>query len=84
LLFLIFSYSKYFLTAAVFRCSDKSACASPSGQDARNIEERDLPFELVAQLDWEIAVAIEERAGIMASGGCACWRSWENACMPPS
>ena len=29
-------------------------------QNARNIKERGLPFELVAQLDWERAVAIED------------------------
>ena len=29
-------------------------------KNARNIEERNLPFELVAQLDWETAVAIED------------------------
>ncbi len=29
-------------------------------KNARNIEERDLPFELVAQLDWETAVAVED------------------------
>ena len=29
-------------------------------KNARNIKERGLPFELVAQLDWETAVAIED------------------------
>ncbi len=29
-------------------------------KNARNIDERDLPFELVAQLDWETAVAVED------------------------
>ena len=29
-------------------------------KNARNIEERGLPFELVAQLDWETAVAVED------------------------
>ncbi len=29
-------------------------------KNARNIEERNLPFELVAQLDWKTAVAIED------------------------
>jgi uncharacterized protein len=29
-------------------------------KNARNIDERDLPFELVAQLDWETAIATED------------------------
>jgi uncharacterized DUF497 family protein len=29
-------------------------------KNARNIEERGLPFELVAQLNWETAVAVED------------------------
>jgi hypothetical protein len=29
-------------------------------KNARNIAERDLSFELVAQLDWETAVAVED------------------------
>jgi uncharacterized protein len=29
-------------------------------KNARNIKERGLPFELVAQLDWETAVAVED------------------------
>jgi len=32
-----------------------------SGQERRNVEELDLPFELVAQLDWETAVAVGKR-----------------------
>ena len=29
-------------------------------KNARNIHERDLPFELVADLDWETAVSVED------------------------
>ena len=29
-------------------------------KNARNVKERGLPFELVAQLDWETAVAVED------------------------
>jgi uncharacterized protein len=29
-------------------------------KNARNIDERDLPFELVAQVDWETAIATED------------------------
>jgi uncharacterized protein len=30
-------------------------------KNARNIEERGLPFDLVAQLDWETAVSAEDK-----------------------
>jgi hypothetical protein len=33
---------------------------SEQRKNARNIAERGLPFELVAQLDWETAVAVED------------------------
>jgi uncharacterized DUF497 family protein len=29
-------------------------------KNARNIDERELPFELVAQLDWETALSLED------------------------
>ena len=42
-------------------CSNKTnAYHVRSGKNARNIDERDLPFELVAQLDWETAIATED------------------------
>jgi uncharacterized DUF497 family protein len=53
-------------------------------KNAHNIEERNLPFELVAQLDWETAVAIEDTRRDYGERRLRVPGSWANACMPPS
>jgi len=52
------------------------------GKNARDIAERGLSFERVAELDWDTAVVRQDsRAAITASRACSSWHSSMAACM---
>jgi hypothetical protein len=49
------------LTLPIFCCSyKKCGLRFDPAKNARNVAERGLPFELVADLEWETAVAVED------------------------
>ena len=49
---------------------------SDPAKNARNVAERSLPFERVADLEWETAVALEDERKDYGERRVRSWRFW--------